>query len=140
MILNFLLFLGNHVLKNEYKHLQVDVGMIVFPETQIPLDNLPYVFWNGDFKLPSVHSGSGETAYTNFAVAKALVVQGCVRLVAEEQVFIVSSLNKQNTTKQIVTLFPAAKCSCKAKTTASISARRRCLLGGNHKNISLPSC
>lgn len=78
---------------------------VVWPTCNIPLEKLPYIFQNQDFHK------SKEEPYTKYSVAKLLVLEGRVRLIPEDQAFIVTC----DTEKYIVTLHPKRNCSCKLK-------------------------
>ncbi|KAL1448691.1 hypothetical protein WDU94_009841 [Cyamophila willieti] len=97
---------GTFELKPELLEFKLDAGTVDWPETNINLTDIPYVFTNRDFKTKS-----SESIHTSYSAAKRLILENKVNLVPLEQVFIVSGEKK----KYIVTLYPSETCSCMGK-------------------------
>lgn len=106
-ILRGMCSMGNYNLKKEFLRHCLEPSKVEFPEVNIELEKLPYIFFNKDFPKKNTE----EMPYTNYGIAKWLVMQNKVRLVPEEQVFIISGLNN----KYLVKLHPTESCSCLAK-------------------------
>lgn len=121
--------LGNYCLKPEFSHLKVDAATVEFPRQHLPLDQLPYVFENKDLRFQQ--AGEVETVHTKYSAAKMIILQGSVRLVPSEQVFVIRTPGEK---RYMVSLFPAESCTCQAKTKCHhIEAAHLSI--GNHRRL-----